>query len=311
MPCNIHHGFVHSKHKGATLKSKKAIGPEALVIMISLLATAVIFLIILYPQWRGAAEGGAEGSAECSSELLLRSLVKKVSFGYGDVPVNCEVKKVKVDETAINRLMPLAEQSTKLYLQQNSPLMMEYQNDALGQRKWALSKIVADELVSCHKKGWEGKLDLEQTGLLDFYPPSGALCLYCSRIEYTEDVKNNNIQMELYPWLENNIISGRTYYDYLSSALFDVDFWQSVKIYGPKAALSAFLRIPNIDDTLIKSMSTRVFVSSPYIDTNQPTAVMLVIFKDGGAFATAQPLKELVTERPGTGKICGKIIGEV
>jgi len=311
VPCYIFYSALHPKHKGAALKSKKGIGIGELVIMISLLATAAVFLVITYPQWKGVAEGSAESSAECSSELLFRSMVKKVSFGYADVPVKCEVKKRTVTQKDIERLMPLAKQATQIYAKDNLPIKTIYPDDVLGQRKWALSKIVADELVSCHKKGWEGKISLEQTGLLDFYPPTGALCLYCTRIEYTEEVKNLNAQIELYSWLENNIIGGKTYYDYLSSALFDVDFWQSIKIYGPKAAFSAFLRMPNIDDTLIKSMNTRVFVSSPYIDTNQPTAIMLVIFKDGGAFATAQPLKELVTEREYTGKVCGKIIGEV
>lgn len=304
--------------------SKKAMSPQALVMMISLLVTAVIFLIILFPQWKSTAEKSTDSSTECSTDLLLRSIVKKVSFGYGDVPIKCELKRVTVDEKTIEKWQPLAKQATKYYSQQNSEIQNIYPDDVLGQRKWALSKIVADELVNCHKKGWEGKLNIQQTGLLELYPEQGNLCLYCARIEYNEKVRDMNMQIDLYPWLENNLVGQRTYYDYLSASLFSIDELEAAKIHGPKfLAMSLMNAVPILqlnplvryvasDEKLAQSLALRAYISEPTVDTRQSTAVMLVLFKDGGAFATAQPLKELVRkDMPVIGQICGKVIGEV
>lgn len=273
-------------------------GPEALVIMISLLATAVIFLIILYPQWRGAAEGGAEGSAECSSELLLRSLVKKVSFGYGDVPVNCEVRKRTITQRDIEQFQPLANQATKIYASQNSPLGKKYSDDVAGQRKWAISKIMADELVSCYKKGWQGKISMEQTGLLDFFPPKGALCLYCARISYDEDLTNSKIEVYFSDWLENNIIGGKTYSDYLYSSL-------------DSANVNEFTMADPMFTLEQKQQSARSFIRQPRIITSEPTAVMLIMLRDGNSFATAGSIAELKSGNEFVGPICRKVIGEV
>ena|GEM_PF-3326502 len=291
--------------------SKKAIGPEALVIMISLLATAVIFLVILYPQWRGATEGSADSPAECSSELLFRSMVKTVSFGYGDVPVNCEVKKRTITQKDINKFQGLSKQATQNYVQTNSQLKTTYPNNELGQTNWALSKIIADELVSCYGKGWQGKINLDQAGLLDFFPQDGSLCLYCSQITYDEQLTNSKINLELTAWLETNIAGDQTYYDKISSSLFSISEQEIIKSQGVASFLSILLKQPVVNTQILKSIATRVFISQPYIDTSKPTAIMLVIMKDGGMFPTAYPLEDLKKGTPSTGPICRKVIGEL
>lgn len=290
---------------------KKAIGTETLVIMISALVVAVVFLTILYPQWRGAFEKQTESSAECSTELLLRSVVKAVSFGFSDIPVKCQVKDVKVTEKTIDRLIPLSKQATKYYAQQSMPISKEYPDNELGWQKWAISKIVADEIVSCHRKGWEGKLDLTQTGLIKLFPEEGGqLCLYCARITYDEKITEKNIKLPLYPWLQQNLIGQRTYFDYLSSELYTIDQWKFFVENGFEAFKSLF-GSKELMNKLGKIIGQKIFVSDPYVDTSQPTAVVLVIFKEGGAFATAQTLKDLKANDPIRGQVCGKIIGEV
>jgi len=290
-------------------RSKKAIGTETLVIMISTLVAVVVFLTILYPQWKGATEGSTESSAECSTELLLRSVIKAVSFGFSDIPVKCTVKEVKITEKSIDKLIPLSKQATKQYAQQNMPISHTYPDNELGWKKWAISKIVADEIVSCHRKGWEGKLDLTQTGLIKLFPEDGQLCLYCTRITYDEKISEKNIKIDLQPWLQQNIIGEKTYFDYLSSELYAFDQWKFMVEHGFEA-FKSFFGSPEFINRVGKIIGQKIFVSSPHIDTSQPTTVVLVIFKEGGAFATAQTLKDLKVNDPLRGQVCGKIIGE-
>jgi hypothetical protein len=217
-------------------------GPEALVIMISLLATAVIFLVILYPQWRGVTEGSAESSAECSFELLLRNIIKQASFGFADAPVNCPVKKVIVTSELVEKQKKLAQQVTKSYSENDVDIFLKtgYPDDEYGQTKWILSKIVADELISCYNKGWKGEIDLRPPDQRDWFQyiitagplgqqttglggPENVICLLCARITYPSQYFGLDIDSrDFKSWLENNLAEKQSYYDYLTQQKNDM-----------------------------------------------------------------------------------------
>ena len=195
--------------------NKKAMSPELLVGIIALLATFVVLLTIVYPPVKNALFGTGE-TAECQFSILLSSVTKTLTFGFGDIPAECKMKRMTITDKHIEQYQNYGKKATDRYRKQNVPAQSDFPQNKEGINRWAFSKIIADEMVDCYNKGWRGGIDLTATG----WPTdiigkeTGAfLCILCTRIlvdDTAQQMLGDNF-IKIGPWLDANNKEGKTY----------------------------------------------------------------------------------------------------
>ncbi|VVB81063.1 Uncharacterised protein [uncultured archaeon] len=199
--------------------NKKGMNPELLVGIIALMAFLVVALVIVYPPIKDWMFGAGQ-TGQCQFSILLRTISKQMSFGFGEIPAECQMKRITVTDKEIDSYTSLAKNRIASYKAQNNPAQYNFPDTPQSEYNWALEKIVADEMVDCLNKGWRGRLNLEATGLpTDMFKELGAqMCILCTRIKFDQTAQNlfgqKNFTMK--PWLDANVKESKTYYNLLT-----------------------------------------------------------------------------------------------
>jgi len=138
---------------------KKGIAPGILVSTIAAVAVLTVILIFLAPKITDILMGAGE-QAQCQFSLLLSKTAETVTFGFGkEVPVECKTTRKTITQNDLARYTGLATQAISNY-PSSSEAGKIFTNDQQGKDKWALAKIIANDMKSCYDRGWRGKLNI-------------------------------------------------------------------------------------------------------------------------------------------------------
>jgi len=179
----------------------------------------VVALVIVYPPIKNWMFGAGETGA-CQFSVLLKTMSKQMSFGFGEIPAECKMKRITVTDKEIDAYNSLAKKRIASYKEQNNPAQYDFTDTPESEYTWALEKIVGDEMVDCLNKGWRGKLDLAATGIpTDLIKELGAqMCILCTRIKFDQTAQDLFGQkvFAMKPWLDANVKESKTYYTLLT-----------------------------------------------------------------------------------------------
>lgn len=198
---------------------KKGLTPGILVGVIAVVATLVILLITVMPQLIEILYSSGEQS-QCQFNLLLSKVAETTTLGFGkEMPVECKTTRKTITQNDLARYTALASQAIEKY-SPNSLIVADYQNDQQGRDKWALANIIANDMKSCYDRGWRGKLEIGNLPtikqLSTFEKNTDYLCILCTRYLF-DDYTSNLPEFSIRPWLENNVMQSKTFYDYLTN----------------------------------------------------------------------------------------------
>lgn len=199
---------------------KKGISPGILVGVIAVVAALTVTLIMVVPKLTDVLFTSGEQS-QCQFNLLISKTAETATFGFGKkMPVDCETTRKTITQNDLARYTALASQAIEKY-PPNSAASKEFPLTQEGKDKWALANIIANDMKSCYDRGWKGQLNLGTVPGIEGVV-GGALgtlgedylCILCTR--YTFDNYVSTIQnFPIKPWLEQNVVQDRTFYDYL------------------------------------------------------------------------------------------------
>ena len=180
---------------------------KILVEIIAVVAALVVILVVMWPVLREAMFGAGE-KGQCEFSVALASVAKQGSLGVVEFPVECKMKRQTITLKDLDAYQTLAKKT------------LDGQHIPAGEKEyqtWALSKILADHLVSCYEKG-RGLLGKDTDWVKFLKRKSGQLvCLPCARIIVAPEVASSIKQeIPLNKWLSNNKIKGQTYTQYLT-----------------------------------------------------------------------------------------------
>ncbi|MBS3148887.1 hypothetical protein J4219_08470 [Candidatus Woesearchaeota archaeon] len=204
---------------------KKGVTPAMLVTIIGLLASLAVMLLVVYPAFRTLLEQSGEEGA-CDFTLQLGSLAKKYTAGTFSIPPECKVRKISIGPEELNQDLIEAERAVNSY-EEGTTARAAFSNDELGYLAWTMEKQIAKEMIECHKRAGNSKLDLDPSILppnlknLVTEPGSDYVCLLCSRIYFDPQLtalfpNHPGGFFHIQPWLESNKFnSGKTYLDEL------------------------------------------------------------------------------------------------
>lgn len=250
---------------------KKGVTPAMLVTIIGLVATLLVMIVVVYPAFRTLLEQSGEEGA-CDLTLHIGSLAKKYTAGTLTIPPQCKMRKVTIGPTEINQEFSQARRAVNEY-QEGTPARTVFSNDDVGYRKWALQKLVADEMFECHKRAGNSKLDLDPSllpaSLRNQFqePASDYICLLCSRIYFDPQLAPLfPIQQQgffhIQPWLESNEArTGKTYLD---------EFYEGYLGSEPKIHQVEQLRRANLFD--INQPYAVAFIASTNLENSEVDA---------------------------------------
>ncbi|PIN75255.1 hypothetical protein COV18_03635 [Candidatus Woesearchaeota archaeon CG10_big_fil_rev_8_21_14_0_10_37_12] len=188
--------------------NKKADSTKIIVwFFIALVSLAVI--LALFPKILTLFEKSDESGkdAKCQFDIVLSSILRN----FGDLvyyPVECRMKHINIGQDLVQGRNPES----------------------------VILKTVADELVACSNKGLRNAVDL--TGMTRhsnlFVDRDAYLCILCARITVDNSVASqiSGNYLPVKPWLENNLISGEQYYNYLTKNMIDshISYFDNVHI---------------------------------------------------------------------------------
>lgn len=241
---------------------KRGISPAILTGIIAIVSTLVVILIFVTPKIVELITGSGQ-QAGCQLSLLISTTAEKATWGFAkDVPVECKTERKTITQNDLAKYASFASKATSLY-PSDSVAAKEFPNTQEGKDKWALANIVANDMKKCYDRGWKGQINLGSVpgikgvigGAMDTLG-TDYLCILCTR--YTFDSKVSAIQsFPIQPWLEQNVVQERTFYDYLMNGS---------------------------DDVFAKTNLAR-----SYVKTNEPLAVLFVADSkgQGGVLATS------------------------
>lgn len=215
--------------------SRGDVSVAMLVSIAALMAFLVVSLVIVWPVLRDAIFGAGEGS-QCQFSLLLSSMTQRNIFKLTDLtlPPECKVKRMTVTKADLAKHHAEAEQAISGLLDSGDPsLLGDFSSDERGFDKWAMSKILADELVECHNRASLGSQQIVD-GLvssmvsvvgLPQYGGNAFVCLLCARVSVDAEVAQSlgPSTFSTWSWLLKTKYKEGTYADYLldrSSAVF-------------------------------------------------------------------------------------------
>jgi hypothetical protein len=199
---------------------KRGLTPGILVGVIAVVAALTVTLIMVVPKLTDVLFTSGEQS-QCQFNLLLSKTAETATFGFGkEMPVDCKTTRKTITQNDLARYTALASQAIEKY-PPNSAAAKEFPLTQEGKDKWALANIIANDMKSCYDRGWRGQLDLGSVpgvkgavgGALGTLGED-YLCILCTR--YTFDQYTSTIpSFPIKPWLEQNVVQDRTFYDYL------------------------------------------------------------------------------------------------
>lgn len=195
-----------------------------LVSIIALTFTLVVLLVVVFPPFRALVLGTSE-TGQCQFSVLLSSLAKKISFGFGDIPPACKMKRMTITPDDLERYERLASRTTERFEELGlTKAVSEFPDTEYGHLKWALHRVIANEMIDCYNKGWRGQMDLKASGWpTDILEETGAyLCILCTRIKFDQDLRNlfgarRTFYMDT--WLKANNREGKTYYQLITEGV--------------------------------------------------------------------------------------------
>lgn len=215
-------------------RSRKGITPEMLVKIIALIAALLVILTVVVPPVMEYIKG-AGGKGGCSFSLLISSIGKKASFGFGDIPPECKMERATITPQTLSPFLETAKKTVERYqTNAGSPIMIgsnevgtakdHFPNDERGYYRWALQKVVADKMVGCFERAWKGKLDIHNSlGTIVSKKNGEYTCLLCSRFIIDPQVQKLTAASPggflMMPWLQSNNYKGKTYADYLKEGV--------------------------------------------------------------------------------------------
>ena len=144
---------------------KGQVGVQTFVYAIGILIVLVAFLLMV-PSFKNLLfEAGEKG--QCQWNVLVSSLTRTPGLGFENIPVECKAEYINVSLEDLQDNYALASQAFKKYeANAKNPLyapMHEKFNDVNSEAQlaeWSANKIVADEIVDCWDKVWQGQLPL-------------------------------------------------------------------------------------------------------------------------------------------------------
>lgn len=200
--------------------SKKALSPAILTGVIAIVSTLVVILMFVTPRLVDLISGSGE-QAGCQMSMLVSTTAEKATWGFGkEVPVECKTKRRSITQNDLARYTALASQAILKY-PFDSEATKIFSDTQEGRDKWALAHIIANDMKSCYDRGWRGQLEIGSVpgvkgvvgGALGTLGED-YLCILCTR--YTFDNYVSTIpNFPIKPWLQQNVIQDRTFYDYL------------------------------------------------------------------------------------------------
>lgn len=243
---------------------KKGISPGILVGVIAVIATLTVILIFISPKLTDILFSSG-GQSQCQFNLLLSKTAETATFGFGKkMPVDCQTIRKTITQNDLAKYSGLASQAITSY--KTSLVTADFPNNQQGKDKWALAHIIANDMTKCYDRGWKGKLgigSLQAIEKLDaFKTKTDYLCILCTR--YTFDNYASALpQFDMKPWLENNLIQSKTFYDYLT---------ENNKNYFSKAN-----------------------IARSKVDTKKPLVVMYVADSAGQGAVLIAPYEQITT----------------
>ncbi len=231
---------------------KKGLTPGILVGVIAVVATLVILLITVMPQLIEILYSSGEQS-QCQFNLLLSKTAESVTFGFGkEMPVECKTTRKTITQNDLARYTALASQAISKY-PPNSDAAKEFTDTQEGKDKWALANMIANDMKSCYDRGWRGQLDLGSVSGVKG-AVGGALgtlgedylCILCNRYSF-DDYVSTIPSFPIKPWLEQNVVQERTFYDYLRKD--DKDDFAKTNLYRSYVTTKDPLTVMFVADT--------------------------------------------------------------
>ena len=191
---------------------------ELLVSIIALTVFLIISLIIVFPEFKELIFGAGE-KGQCQFSILIRTMSKELTFGFGEIPAECKANRMTITADRLDKYQTLAKKRIDSYIKNNHPAQSEFPQTTQGRYKWAIERIMANEMVDCYNKGWRGRLDLEGLWAYEFLPglagPGEMVCILCTRVKFDKSVRGlfgAQREFEIKPWLDANSREGKTYY---------------------------------------------------------------------------------------------------
>jgi len=195
---------------------KKGQTPGIFFGVFTIVATLTVMLIFVVPKLTEVLFTSGE-EAQCKFDLLLSKTATDVTYGFvKEMQVECKTTRKTITQNDLARYTALASQAIERY-PPDSTAAKEFPLTQEGKDKWALANIVANDMKSCYDRGWRGELKIgEVSTLKKIFGDLGSdyLCILCTR--YTFDSYTSTIpSFPIKPWLEQNVVQDRTFYDYL------------------------------------------------------------------------------------------------
>lgn len=191
---------------------------------------AIVMLVILFPPIRELIFG-AGIAGQCRFSMLLSAGVAKATFGIEDIPPECESQKVLINKRALDNVIRI--NRPKNWMERyavSKKGMPEYRlreiydpDNENAEYRWALSKIIADELNDCRETVWADlKLREGDFGSTALSSQEKVWCFVCSRMTLDEEAKNairqGNLGFKDFLKAHSPKGTAKTYWD----ALYDV-----------------------------------------------------------------------------------------
>lgn len=249
------------------MRKKCQISVDTLILLAVLVMAALVMLLIVYPQVKESLEKQSEKGA-CEWSLVMHSIAKLGDWSL--IPAECRAHRIEITMNDLKRYEKEAKKRIDLYhknLDKYGDVADVFKNPDkdIYWMEWSLNKIVATEMKDCWEKVFKGKLPLfDKWWTLYSWgphksPDSGPVaaklwligkihqapvnCIICSRIRFSDDVKqefikNNRGSIDsLNVWMKYNypMTGGRSYYEILTEGQSELN-----GIFAPNYVFSVY-----------------------------------------------------------------------
>jgi len=205
-------------------------GLSVTIEVVAISIAAIVMIIILFPAIRDLLFGaGVQG--QCRFSMLLSGGIAEATFGIEDIPPECQSQKVLVNKRELDKAIRINKPHNWMeryaVARTGTPehrLQETYTAESNNaEYRWALSKIIADELNNCRETVWaDWKLREGTVTGTGIGTQEKLWCFVCSRIMLDEESKNlvREGSLDLKDFMKAHSPKGttKTYWD----ALYDV-----------------------------------------------------------------------------------------
>ena len=143
---------------------------------------------LIIPGIKTAQEAGE--SSVCGLQMMFKGLGSTFTLGKvkpADLPDNCRVNDVFIDEDMVEDYLDEAEEAIKKYRlnpQKYSEVLEFFDESDERKWEWALDKVLAEQLFDC----WARKASFGAVDTTD-YMRSNLDCLWCAKIKFDESLR--------------------------------------------------------------------------------------------------------------------------